>query len=87
MKVSPETSAAADSIKPSTGEIRLPQGLVGFPQHNRLELFYQPAELPFVWTNHLTQDLLQDLRVLVFSRCKISEDHSLRGQRRIELDF
>ena len=34
-------------LKP--GEIHLPRGLIGFPEAQRLELIYNPEELPFMW--------------------------------------
>ncbi|HKB91217.1 MAG TPA: flagellar assembly protein FliW [Opitutaceae bacterium] len=35
--------------KPTSGMIRLPNGLIGFPQHKKIELFYQAEQLPFIW--------------------------------------
>ncbi|MFA5262803.1 MAG: flagellar assembly protein FliW [Opitutaceae bacterium] len=29
--------------------LKLPQGLIGFPQHTSFELLYQPDQLPFRW--------------------------------------
>jgi flagellar assembly factor FliW len=46
MKVSPETLTADTA----TGNIlRLPNGLIGFPEHHTFELFFQPDQLPFRW--------------------------------------
>lgn len=46
MKVSSEI-LTADSA--SGNLLRLPQGLIGFPQHQTFELLYQPEQLPFRW--------------------------------------
>jgi flagellar assembly factor FliW len=46
MKVSPElltTDNACGNL------IRLPHGLIGFPNHQSFELLYQPDQLPFRW--------------------------------------
>ena len=46
MKVSSElltTDTAAGNV------IKLPEGLIGFPEHKSFELFYQDDQLPFRW--------------------------------------
>jgi len=48
MKVSPETTPA--ELAPSANQtLRLPEGLVGFPEYKSFELLYVPEELPFIW--------------------------------------
>ncbi len=46
MKVSLATPASAD---PAPQLIRIPGGLVGFPEHQGFELFYSEDQLPFRW--------------------------------------
>jgi len=46
MKVSTE---AVTPPEPPPQLIRLPQGLVGFPEHTGFELLYNPEQLPFRW--------------------------------------
>ena len=48
MKVLPEVPPA-EFEAPPTNAFTLPQGLIGFPQHTRAELFYIPDRLPFLW--------------------------------------
>lgn len=46
MKVSIEAPALPES---PPQHIRLPEGLVGFPEHTGFELLYNPEQLPFRW--------------------------------------
>ncbi len=55
MKVSPEL-LTADSA--SGHLIRLPGGLIGFPDHKSFELLYQPDQLPFRWMKLLGPDVV-----------------------------
>ena len=48
MKVSPEPTPT-DTVAATAQRIRLPEGLVGFPEHKSFELLYAPEQLPFVW--------------------------------------
>jgi flagellar assembly factor FliW len=48
MKVSPETTPT--DLTPATAQtLRLPDGLIGFPEHKSFELVYVPDQLPFIW--------------------------------------
>lgn len=49
MKVSPDISSTDSSPASSGQSLRLPEGLVGFPEHKSFELLYMPDQLPFVW--------------------------------------
>ena len=46
MKVSPETLTADNA---SGNLLRLPDGLIGFPEHKSFDLLFQPDQLPFRW--------------------------------------
>ena len=46
MKVSIEAPALPEA---PPQHIRLPEGLVGFPEHTGFELLYNPEQLPFRW--------------------------------------
>lgn len=48
MKVSPDNSPT-DAAPAPTQSVRLPEGLVGFPEYKSFELMYVPDQLPFVW--------------------------------------
>ena len=48
MKVSPEPTPT-ETAPSSAQRLRLPEGLVGFPEHKSFELLYTPDELPFIW--------------------------------------
>lgn len=48
MKVSPDTTPT-DAAPAPTQTVRLPEGLVGFPEYKSFELLYVPDQLPFVW--------------------------------------
>jgi flagellar assembly factor FliW len=48
MKVSPETTPT-DHAETTAQSIRLPEGLVGFPEYKSFELLYAPDQLPFIW--------------------------------------
>lgn len=58
MKVFPELYPT-DIDTPPSNEMRLPQGIIGFPGYKRAELLYLPDHLPFLWmklysaTDHL----------------------------------
>jgi flagellar assembly factor FliW len=58
MKVIPEIYPT-DLDAPSSNEIELPQGIIGFAGYRRAELHYLPDHLPFLWmklhspTDHL----------------------------------
>jgi len=48
MKVATETVQTQDRwVKPA--EFTLPAGLIGFPEARRIELLYNPEELPLMW--------------------------------------
>ncbi|MBX7122549.1 MAG: flagellar assembly protein FliW [Opitutaceae bacterium] len=46
MKVSTEAPVLPES---PPQQVRLPEGLVGFPDHTGFELLYNPEQLPFRW--------------------------------------
>jgi flagellar assembly factor FliW len=48
MKVSPEPTSI-DRDAASAQSLRLPEGLVGFPEHKSFELLFAPDQLPFIW--------------------------------------
>ncbi len=48
MKVATANPAPAPA-PPAANEVSLPFGLVGFPDHKRMELVYLPEQLPFLW--------------------------------------
>lgn len=48
MKVLIETSPT-EIENPAASQIRLPLGLIGFPEHKQVEFLYQPDQLPFLW--------------------------------------
>lgn len=47
MKVSPDLTPAESAT--SSQAVRLPEGLVGFPEYKSFELLFVKDELPFVW--------------------------------------
>jgi flagellar assembly factor FliW len=49
MKVSPDITPTDPAATGSVQTLRLPEGLVGFPDHKSFELLYEPDELPFIW--------------------------------------
>ena len=55
MKVSPETIQTDNE---TTQSLRLPAGLVGFPDYTSFELLYEPEQLPFIWLRLQGPDLL-----------------------------
>lgn len=48
MKVSPDLYAS-DNSPGSTRRFRLPEGLVGFPEHTHFDLVEVPDQAPFLW--------------------------------------
>ena len=48
MKVATSTAPAFPATHPAN-EVALPYGLVGFPDHKRMELVYVPEQLPLLW--------------------------------------
>jgi len=48
MKVATALPPAASESSPAN-TVALPFGLVGFPEHKRMELVYLPDQLPFLW--------------------------------------
>ena len=48
MKVDTATLPVAPP-PPAANEVSFPYGLVGFPDHKRVELVYLPDQLPFLW--------------------------------------
>ncbi|MDD2765207.1 MAG: flagellar assembly protein FliW [Opitutaceae bacterium] len=48
MKVAPVIHPGSPGINPAH-EAALPFGLVGFPEHRRMELVFLPEQLPFLW--------------------------------------
>lgn len=49
MKVSPDTTPTAAPALASSQTLRLPEGLVGFPEYKSFELLYVSDQLPFIW--------------------------------------
>jgi len=48
MKVSPDITPT--DLSPSAAQtVRLPEGLVGFPEYKSFELLFIPDQLPFIW--------------------------------------
>ncbi len=43
------TAVPAASPPAAANEVSLPFGLVGFPDHKRMEIVYLPEQLPFLW--------------------------------------
>jgi len=56
MKVSPETTPTELDAKPLS--LRLPEGLVGFPEYKSFELLFEPEQLPFIWLRLHGPDVL-----------------------------
>jgi flagellar assembly factor FliW len=48
MKVATALPPEAAGVSPANA-VSLPFGLVGFPEHRRMELVYLPEQLPFLW--------------------------------------
>jgi len=48
MKVATTLPAEASGASPANS-VALPFGLIGFPEHRRMELVYLPEQLPFLW--------------------------------------
>jgi flagellar assembly factor FliW len=48
MKVATALPPEASGTSPAN-EVAMPFGLVGFPDHKRMELVYLPEQLPFLW--------------------------------------
>ena len=48
MKVATALPPEASGTSPAN-EVALPFGLIGFPEHKRMELVYLPEQLPFLW--------------------------------------
>lgn len=48
MKVATSLSSEASGSSPAN-VCTLPFGLIGFPEHKRMELVYLPEQLPFLW--------------------------------------
>ena len=44
-----ETKILEQSTSNSNSKISLPEGVIGFPQLNEMEIVYQEEELPFMW--------------------------------------
>ncbi|MFT3869003.1 MAG: flagellar assembly protein FliW [Nibricoccus sp.] len=58
MKVSPDTTPT-EPVPAGNGQtLRLPEGLVGFPEHKSFELLYVPDQLPFIWLRLHGPDVL-----------------------------
>jgi len=49
MKVATTTAAGTPQPVQPANEVSLPAGLIGFPDHRRMELVYVPDQLPFLW--------------------------------------
>lgn len=49
MKVIADTLQPLAPERPPVLEIQFPNGIVGFPHHNRGEVFHIPDQLPFQW--------------------------------------
>lgn len=49
MKVSPDITQTDQTPTGNVQNLRLPEGLVGFPEHKSFELLYAPDQLPFIW--------------------------------------
>lgn len=48
MKVLPETKPI-ETVSAISNQVRLPDGLIGFPGYHDAELLYLPQHLPFLW--------------------------------------
>jgi flagellar assembly factor FliW len=71
MKVSTE----ATTLPEATSEtIRLPEGLVGFPEYTSFELLYRPDQLPFRWLRLKGPD---DVDFVVIEPAGIIPDYEL----------
>ena len=55
MKVSSEVSSSDAS---SGHVVKLPKGLLGFPEHTSFELLYQPDQPPFRWLRLLGPEIM-----------------------------
>ncbi len=49
MKVTATPSMAGPQSAQPANEVKLPAGLIGFPDHKRMELVFVPDQLPFLW--------------------------------------
>lgn len=49
MKVATTPSPAGPPSGHRANEVELPAGLIGFPDHKRMELVFLPEQLPFLW--------------------------------------
>ena len=49
MKVVTTSSLGNPAPSHRANEVDLPAGLIGFPDHKRMELVYVPEQLPFLW--------------------------------------
>ena len=49
MKVLPDTTLATEPGSPAPFELHFANGIVGFPDHRRGEIFHLPDQLPFQW--------------------------------------
>lgn len=58
MKVSPDIIPTDPASSGSVQTLRLPEGLVGFPEHKSFELLYVPDQLPFIWLRLHGPDVL-----------------------------
>ena len=56
MKVSPEITPT--DLDAKSQSLRLPEGLVGFPEYKTFELLFEPEQLPFIWLRLHGPDLL-----------------------------
>lgn len=52
--------------------LKLPQGLIGFPNHTTFELLYQPDQLPFRWLRLHGPDIVH---FVVIEPCGIVADY------------
>jgi len=56
MKVSPEITPT--DLDAKSQSLRLPEGLIGFPEYKSFELLFEPEQLPFIWLRLHGPDVL-----------------------------
>lgn len=73
MKVLAETSLPPAPAAPPLTEIRFPSGIVGFPRHQRGEIFSLADQLPFQWLRLHGPD---PLHFVIIDPCGIIPDYA-----------
>ncbi len=74
MKVSPDINTTDQTAPGNVQDLRLPEGLVGFPDHKHFELLYVPDQLPFIWLRLLGPE---PLHFVVIEPAGIIPDYEL----------